>query len=87
MPEPAQYAWTVRVGPYWKSLIATSTSPASTTDALHRLILLQLRLGHTADASRVEIRFFRLDAAQTTKLQQVSIIYLLPMLDERLTFS
>lgn len=49
-------------------LVAASTSVAATADTLNRLVLLELRLGHSADTCGVEIRLFRLNTAQTTQL-------------------
>jgi hypothetical protein len=49
-------------------LVAASTAVAATADTLNRLVLLELRLGHSADTRGIEIRLFRLDTAQTTQL-------------------
>jgi hypothetical protein len=49
-------------------LVAASTAVAATADTLNRLVLLELRLGHSADTRGIEICLFRLDAAQTTQL-------------------
>lgn len=51
-------------------LVAASTAVAATADTLNRLVLLELRLGHSADTRGIEIRFFRLDTAQTTQLDK-----------------
>jgi len=63
----------IRQSTFKRSLVTASTSPAPTADTLNRLVLLQLRLGHTTDTSRVEIRLFRLDTAQAAELNHVSI--------------
>lgn len=52
-----------------RSLVATGTASATTADALDALFLLQLRFGHAADAGRVEIGLFGLDAAKTAQLE------------------
>lgn len=57
-------------------LVAASTAVAATADTLNRLVLLELRLGHSADTCGIEIRFFRLDTAQAT---QLLIALLLPL--------
>lgn len=49
-------------------LIAARTTPATTANALNRLLLFQLGLGHAADAGGIEICFFGLDAAETAEL-------------------
>lgn len=51
-------------------LVAASTAVAATADTLNCLVLLELRLRHSADTCRVEVRFFRLDTAQTTQLDK-----------------
>lgn len=53
--------------------VATRAPSAPATDALNLLVLLQLLSRHATDARAVEVRLFRLDAAQAAELHfQVS---------------
>jgi len=61
------------------TLIARSTPPAPATNTLHILPLLQLRLGHPADARRVEVGLLGLHAPQAA---QLLVPLLLPLGDE-----
>lgn len=50
---------------YSRSLITTAAAPAATAYTLNRLLVLELGLGHTANASRVEISFLGLNTTKT----------------------
>jgi hypothetical protein len=65
---PSSYK-SLKAIPSASTLVTAPTSPAATADTLHRLVLLQLRLGYTADTSGVEICLFRLDTAQAAELE------------------
>lgn len=52
------------------SLVTAGTAPTPTTNALNRLLLFQLRLGHAADAGGIEVCLFGLDAAETAELER-----------------
>lgn len=54
------------------SLVTARTAPTPTTNALNRLLLFQLRLGHAADAGGIEVCLFGLDAAETAELDEGS---------------
>ena len=51
-------------------LIRARTTSTSTIYALDRLVFLELCLGNPANTRCVEVGFFRLDAAQATKLDR-----------------
>ncbi len=49
-----------------EKLITRGTASTATTDALDRLILLELRLGHAADTGGAEVGLLGLDATEAT---------------------
>lgn len=59
--------------------ITAATTPASTVDALDGLLLLQLLLGHTADAGRVEVCLLGLDATKAAELSTMLASALCPV--------
>ena len=52
----------------FRNLVATRATPASTAHTLNGLIFLELGFGDAADAGRVEVCFFCLDAAEAAEL-------------------
>jgi len=59
--------------------VRAAAAPAPAAHALDRLVLLQLRLGHAADARGVEVGLLGLDAAQAA---QLLVPLLLPLGDQ-----
>lgn len=56
------------VGANLRALVARRAAVTTTADTLDRLVLGQLVSGHAADACRVEVRLFSLNAAEAAKL-------------------
>lgn len=57
-----------------RKLITTRTTPAPTANALYRLLLLELRLGHSTDTRGIEIGFLGLYAPEAAQLNVISVI-------------